>query len=188
MLELLATMLIASILLSIAVPQLSRFGLSAARAKGATELYSALNLARSESVARNTPVVLCRRDWYTSEAYPQCATGSGTWTQGWIVFQDSDGSFSGNEPDSVDDIIGTFERVGRTTPTQDEDAFEILTTLSDATHLQFQPNGRTQQRVQFTFCENSGRLRDARLIDVALSGRVSLIPLDEDSLPDACPD
>lgn len=188
MLELLATMLIASILLSLAVPQMTRFGLSAARSKGASELYAALSQARSESVARNVPVNLCRRDWYTTASSPRCATSSGTWSQGWIVYQDSDGDFSGTEPDQASDIISTFERVGRTTPTQDDDAFEILTTLSDASHLQFQPNGRTDSRVQFTFCERSGRLKDGRLVDVALSGRVSLLSLDEDSLPDGCPD
>lgn len=181
-------MLIGSILLTLAVPQFSRFGLSAARAKGASELFAALSQARSESVTRNMPVTLCRRDWYTSAAFPQCATGLGTWSQGWILFQDSDGDFSGTEPDQATDIIRVFDRVGQTSPTQDEDAFAILTTLPAGTHLQFQPNGRTSRRVQFTLCENSGRLKDARLIDVALSGRVSLIPLDEDSLPDACPD
>lgn len=189
MLELIATMAIASILLAIAAPQLSHFGLAAARAKGATELYGALNEARSESVARNDTVTICRRNWYSSESFPQCATqAAGTWAQGWIVYRDSDGDFSGTEPDSAADIISTYDRIGYTSPTQDKDAFAILTTLNSPTHLTFQPNGRTGERAQFTLCENSGRLKDARLIDIAMSGRVSLIPLDQSSLPDACPD
>ena len=188
LLELIVTITIVSILLAIAVPQLSRFGLAAARAKGATELYGALNEARSESVARNASVTICRRNWYTTGTFPQCASGLGTWAQGWIVYQDNDGDFSGSEPDSAAEIITAYDRIGQTSPTQDDDAFEILTTLSSQTHLVFQPNGRAGERVQFTLCENSGRLNDARLIDIALSGRVSLVPLDEDSLPDACPD
>lgn len=186
LLELMVTISIGSILLGLALPELSRFGLSAARAKGATELFAALSEARSEAVARNIPVTICRRNWYASAAFPQCATDSGTWAQGWIVYQDTDGTFSGDEPDTASDIISSYDRIGNTTPTRDEDAFAILTTLDNQTSLNFQPNGRATERAQFTLCENSGRLNDARLIDVALSGRVSLLPLDEDSLPAAC--
>lgn len=182
------TIAIGSILLALAVPQFTRFGLAAARAKGATELYGALTQARSEAVARNTPVTLCRRDWYTSATFPQCATAAqGTWAQGWLVYQDADGDFSGSEPDRADDVISAYDRIGNTTPTQDGDAFAILTTLDDPTHLSFQANGRAGQRVQFTLCETRGVLSDARLIDVALSGRVSLVPMHKSALPAACP-
>ena len=188
LIELMVTIAIASILLALALPLFTRFGLAAARAKGATELYGALTEARSEAVARNTPVTICRRDWYSSASSPQCATSaSGTWAQGWIVYQDSDGSFSGSEPDNAADIISVYDRVGGTTPTQSADAFAILTTLEDPTHLSFQANGRAGQRVQFTLCENKGLLTDARLIDVALSGRVSLVPMSKSALPAACP-
>jgi type IV fimbrial biogenesis protein FimT len=186
LLELMVTLSIGSILLALAAPQFSRFGLSAARAKGATELYGALNQARSEAVARNSPVTLCRRDWYSSSDFPQCATGDGTWSQGWIVYADADGTFSGDEPDRAEDLIAAYDRIGTTSPTGDSDSFALVTTLDDPTHLSFQANGRTGQRAQFTLCENSGRLQDARLIDIALSGRVSLVPLDAASLPAAC--
>lgn len=182
------TIAIASILLALALPQFTRFGLAAARAKGATELYGALSEARSEAVARNAPVTLCRRDWYSSASFPQCSTSSqGTWAQGWIVYQDADGDFSGTEPDNAADLITAYDRVGATSPTQDRDAFAILTTLDDPTHVSFQANGRAGQRVQFTLCETRGLLKDARLIDVALSGRVSLVPMDKAALPAACP-
>jgi type IV fimbrial biogenesis protein FimT len=188
LLELMVTIAIASILLALAVPLFTRFGLAAARAKGATELYAALTEARSEAVARNSPVTLCRRDWYSSAAFPQCATSAyGTWAQGWIVYQDADGDFSGSEPDSAADVISVYDRIGTTTPTQTGDAFAILSTLEDPTHLSFQANGRAGQRVQFTLCENKGMLSDARLIDVALSGRVSLVPMSKAALPAACP-
>lgn len=186
LLELMVTLAIAAILLGLATPQLNRFGLSAARAKGATELFGALSEARSEAVARNIAVTICRRNWYASAAFPQCATDDGTWAQGWIVYQDADGTFDGEEPDAAADIISTYDRIGNTSPTRDQDAFAILTTLDNQTSLNFQPNGRAAERAQFTLCENSGRLHDARLIDVALSGRVSLVPLDEESLPAAC--
>ncbi|TDU32070.1 type IV fimbrial biogenesis protein FimT [Panacagrimonas perspica] len=187
LLELMVTIVIASILLALAVPEFTRFGLASARAKGATELFAALSEARSEAVARNAPVTLCRRDWYSSASFPQCATSGGTWAQGWLVYQDADGDFSGSEPDNAADLISAYDRVGQTSPTRDKDAFAVLTTLDDPTHLSFQANGRTGQHVQFTLCESKQLLSDARLIDVALSGRVSLVPLDKASLPAACP-
>jgi type IV fimbrial biogenesis protein FimT len=186
LLEMLVAIAVASILLALAVPQFTRFGLAAARAKGATELYGAINEARSEAVARNAPVTLCRRNWYATGSFPQCAEGAGTWAQGWLVYQDSDGDFSGSEPDRAADLISAYDRIGQTSPTRSHDAFAILTTLDDPTHLSFQANGRIGQRVQFTLCERRGLLSDARLIDVGLSGRVSLVPLDESALPAAC--
>jgi hypothetical protein len=84
-------------------------------------------------------------------------------------------------------VISAYDRIGNTTPMQDGDAFAILTTLDDPTHLSFQANGRAGQRVQFTLCETRGVLSDARLIDVALSGRVSLVPMHKSALPAACP-
>jgi type IV fimbrial biogenesis protein FimT len=187
LLELMVTIVIASILMALAIPSFTRFGLASARAKGATELFGAISEARSEAVARNAPVTICRRDWYSTSSFPQCATGGGTWTQGWLVYQDSDGDFSGSEPDKATDLISAYDRVGQTTPTRDGDAFAILNTLDDPTHLTFQANGRTSQHAQFTICESKKLLSDARLIDVALSGRVSLVPLKTSSLPAACP-
>ena len=186
LLELMVTMAIGAILLGLALPQMSRFGLAAARAKGATELYAGLNQARSEAIARNAPVTVCRRDWYAGGDFPQCAAAGGSWSQGWIVYQDRDGDFSGGEPDGAADIVSAFDPVGIVKPTPGDDAFAVVSTLDSGTHLIFQPNGRAEQRVQFTLCERSGRLRDARLVDVALSGRVSLVPLDPDSVPAGC--
>lgn len=186
LLELMITVVIAAVLLAIALPDLGRFLSAAARAKGATELYAALNQARSESVARNVAVTVCRRDFYTASPFPQCAIDSGTWSQGWIVYQDSTGLFADTEPDRASDVIAVFDPVGATTPTRD-DAFRILTTTLAPTHITFMPNGRSGEVATFTLCENGGRLKDARLIEVALSGRVSLSPLAGAEAAAACP-
>ncbi len=186
LLELMVTIAIGAILLGLALPQMSRFGLAASRAKGATELYAGLTQARSEAIVRNAPVTICQRDWFASADIPQCASGGGSWAQGWIVYQDADATFDGSEPDAGADIVAVFDPVGRITPSVDDDAFVVLTTLNSNTHLIFAPNGRAAQRAQFTLCERSGRLRDARLLDVAISGRISLVALDPDSVPAAC--
>lgn len=187
LLELMVTIAIGAILLGLAMPQLSRFGLAAARTKGATELYTALNQARSEAIVRNAPVTVCQRNWYATGDTPRCADGgSGSWAQGWLVYQDLDGVHDNSEPDDPADLVAAFDPVGRISPNAADDAFTVLSTLDGATHLVFLPNGRAERRVQFTLCERSGRLRDARLIDISASGRISLVPLDPDAVPAGC--
>lgn len=186
-LELIVAMVIGAVLLGIAAPELSRLGISAARAKGASELYAALNEARAEAIARNGNVTLCRRDWYTSADFPQCAIGTdGTWTQGWIVFQDSTGLFASTEPDAAEDIVSVYDRIGNTTVSGTNNAFDVITTLSPATHITFRGNGRPTSAFSFVVCDNSEKLSDARRISVSLSGSISLRKIGASEAATAC--
>lgn len=188
LLETLVVLAISSILLAVGVPGFRTFMLGASRAQGSTTLFAALNQARSEAVARNKIVTVCRRDYFKTSAFPECSIGSGgDWNQGWIVYQDSTGNFSSTEPDAATDLIGIFEPVGNISPTGDSEDFSILTTLTDSTHLQFLPNGRVTQAAAFILCENSGKLPEGRRIEVALSGRVSLQQMDKAETQAACP-
>lgn len=188
LLETLVVLAVSSILLAIGIPSFRTLALSASRAQGSTTLFAALNQARSEAVSRNMVVTVCRRDYFKSSAFPECSIGSsGDWNQGWIVYQDSTGSFSSTEPDAATDLIGMFDPVGNISPTGDSEDFSITTTLTDSTHLQFLPNGRVAQAAAFFLCENSGKLPEGRRIEVALSGRVSLQQMDKAETQIACP-
>jgi len=57
----------------------------------ANSFLSALNLARSEAVKLNAPVVICKSDVDNTPSgqAPRCATGGG-FEQGWVVFVDAD--------------------------------------------------------------------------------------------------
>ncbi|MDD3937832.1 GspH/FimT family pseudopilin [Rhodoferax sp.] len=86
--ELLVTLTIAAILLSLAVPSLASFVQSARLRGSSNELASALMFARSEAIKRGHAVTVCKSE-NPNALDPSCGT-SATWQQGWLVFVDHD--------------------------------------------------------------------------------------------------
>ncbi len=87
LLELMAGILIAAIALGIAVPSFREF-IQNNRISGFTsDFISAINLARSESVRRGTPVSVCA----SANSVGSACGNAANWTNGWIVFVDTDG-------------------------------------------------------------------------------------------------
>ena len=82
--ELMVTIVVLAILLSVAVPSFWNVIQSNRVTAQANELVTALNFARSEAVKRGEIVSLCA----TNQAdTPACATsGSDSWSDGWLVF------------------------------------------------------------------------------------------------------
>eukprot|EP00456_Euglypha_rotunda_P071641 TRINITY_DN6421_c0_g2_i1.p3 TRINITY_DN6421_c0_g2~~TRINITY_DN6421_c0_g2_i1.p3 ORF type:complete len:151 (-),score=37.12 TRINITY_DN6421_c0_g2_i1:8-460(-) len=148
---------------------------------------AALNQARSEAIARNTTVSVCRRNYFTTSTSPVCAIGSGKWSQGWIVYVDANGTVDTSEPSSAADIIGVFDPVGRVTADASGDVFNIKPSASaDTPVVQFGSNGRTAQSLNFTLCDKTGRLTDSRRVEIALSGYVSLRAISTADTSGAC--
>lgn len=84
LIELIATVSIAAILMSIAVPSFKTMIESNRLSTGTNELVSAFILARSEALKRSQNVTVC-----TSTDLTNCAgAGNNDFGQGWIVFQD----------------------------------------------------------------------------------------------------
>lgn len=81
LIELLVTIALASLLLSIAVPSFKHLAVGNRLTTQANEFVSVLSLARSEAIKRNSAVTLCRAK---SESASACETASGAW-QHWIV-------------------------------------------------------------------------------------------------------
>jgi type IV fimbrial biogenesis protein FimT len=81
MIELIVTMFVGAILLSIAIPALNNFVLSDRDTGQVNSLVSSFNYARSEAVRRNTSygIEVCPSGGTTS-----CNAGA-LWSQGWIV-------------------------------------------------------------------------------------------------------
>lgn len=94
--ELLVTLAIAAILLSLAAPSFRRLLLSNAMSEAVNTFTSDVRYARSESVRLGGRVILCRSD-DPENATPACsaanANGGGKgWATGWLVFHDRDAS------------------------------------------------------------------------------------------------
>ncbi|WP_103967407.1 GspH/FimT family pseudopilin [Nitrosomonas ureae] len=83
LIELLVTLSVASILLSVAVPSFSTFIQNNLLTTQSNSFYSALALAKSESVRRSSSVSLCPSTNGTG------CTGGTTWSNGWLVFADA---------------------------------------------------------------------------------------------------
>ncbi len=80
--ELLVTLAILAILMSIALPSYQKFILNMRMTTQANEFLTMLNFTRSEAVKRNTRVTMCK----SSDGL--ACTLDGGWQQGWIVFVD----------------------------------------------------------------------------------------------------
>lgn len=96
--ELMVTIAIAGILMSIAIPNYRTFILSSRISAQANEFMTAIGMARSEAIKRGTRVSICKSTNNTS-----CTT-AGNWAQGWIIF--TDGGTVGDK-DGTDVIIQT---------------------------------------------------------------------------------
>lgn len=81
LLELMVTVAVASVLLTVAVPSFNQMILNSRLTAQANDVVAALNFARSEAIKRNTSVSFCRVD----PARPTvCAAQAGNW-QNWII-------------------------------------------------------------------------------------------------------
>jgi type IV fimbrial biogenesis protein FimT len=99
MVELMMSIIVAAILVSLAVPSFTGVINSNRLTGPANELLAGLQGARATAISRNTRVVLCRSDDGAT-----CSTAGGNWP-GWIAFVDWNGDFA---PDNAgDNLIGS---------------------------------------------------------------------------------
>ncbi len=92
LIELIVTLTIAAVLMALAVPSMTRFIFGDRLMTQTNELMADLSYARSEAIKRGSPVTICKTA-DASASPPQCITGndSAPWTNGRIVFVDTDG-------------------------------------------------------------------------------------------------
>ena len=85
--ELLITMLMIGIILSIGVPSMSGFMQNSRITGTANDLHASFQLARSEAARSKNNITICA----SADPMGAGADCDGTWNQGYIVFVDSDG-------------------------------------------------------------------------------------------------
>ncbi len=158
--ELLITLGIAGILLSIAVPSFSSYAQRGQLEKATNDFVTTLNQARSEAMKRNHWVTVCK-----STDGANCDTSS-DWKDGWIIFSDTDSN-------GVLDVGEQLIRVSS--------ALKLGFTLTEGGNfddwLAFLPSGASQGSVgngdTFNLCYNADVIT-SRSISVAMSGSVRL--------------
>lgn len=178
LIELVITIVVASILLAIGAPALKDFIKNNRVTAQANDLVSSIQLARSESLKRGTNAVIC-----ASKDGKTCADKE-DWQTGWIVFSDL------NRNNAAD--IGTGSDEGKCLETQDcimkadsglssgstlttQVAFLcFLPTGMSGTHLSGTCSNELPDAVDFTIEAKDCEKSQARKISVSQQGHTSV--------------
>ena len=162
--ELMVTLSVAAIVLSIGIPSFRDFVQNNRAATQANHLVLAFNTARSESVKRGSRVSVC-----ASTDQSTCSAGT-NWETGWILFTDDSGA--NGSRDAADTIIRVWDSLSGSTTLSSADSF-----------IQYLGNGQINHAGNATFtltlpdCTGD----NVRNISISPTGRVSSLP------PTACP-
>lgn len=155
LIELMVTLAIAAILLTVAIPSFSDL-IRTNRLTTKTNLFTTgLNLARSEAVKRNVKVVMCKGSGGTCNSTDK-------WEDGWLVFADTD---DGGEE------IQVFEAL--------TGAFTLRSTAANKNSVTYLPNGRAESSPagSYNLCAPNASVNmtnRSRTIIMSASGRIRL--------------
>jgi len=171
--ELLITLTIGGILLSVAVPSYSLFLQNSRQVTAANELLGSFRLARDLAISRNVRVTVC-----PSSAGTDCDPVG--WDQGWIVFEDTDGDRSVDAAETIDRAVTEL-------------GVPSLSSAEFGNFLIYRPNGRVmvnnvaENSGELTLCDDRGA-EHARVIIIDPSGRPRVSDYRAGGGPPVCPD
>ncbi len=126
LIELMVTLLITAILAGVALPSFIELINANVIVSQSNRFTTTINLARSEAIKRNTPVLICKRSDLS------CST-SANWEDGWIVFADSDG----------DETLDSGEEIRYFDPLRS--SYTLRDQSGTLNWLAFQANGRPRR-------------------------------------------
>ncbi len=152
-LELLVTMAVIAILLTVGVPAFRNYSWNLRMQAAMNTLQSDLKLARGRAISHNTQTVIC------PAASADDCSGRSAWQEGWIVFGDlnSDHRKQAGEP-----LVRHA----------DATAFLNITSPGSRSFLRFYPNGSAPgSNATILFCDARGAAH-AGVITVSNSGRI----------------
>jgi len=161
LLELMAAVAILGITMAFAIPGLTAMMANNRIATAATDLVAAMQLAKTEAVARVNPTTLCK-----SNDGANCA-GGGDWQQGWIVFSDVNGDATVNVP--VDQLLLVHEAL--------DQRLTFGGTAGVDTFITYRATGTTtiNNIEALVVCDERGFIDKSRGILVTITGRGSVM-------------
>ncbi|MBN4079493.1 GspH/FimT family pseudopilin [Beggiatoa alba] len=163
--ELMVTLTIAAILVTVAVPSFVTTVQNNRLITYTNDLVGDINLARSEAVKRGVRVLLCRSA-APSLATPTCGGDNNTWTTGWLIFADAntDGIFNAGD---------TLIRIGLPVA----GGTTVITNAISNNNLEYNPDGTTNEgggTGVFVLCDTRGA-GFGRQVQVNAMGRPQLV-------------
>ena len=171
LMELMVTITIAGILLSIAIPNFTTIISSNRLTAYTNELVTALNFARSEAVKGGHHVVVRK-------------TGT-NWEDGWQVFVDND-----RFPSSHQNVINTGTDIVLRVYSKLPDSYTLRGNNNFTNFIRYQPDGTSNNIGSFVLCDNRDgnnlpEKNTSKLLTVNFSGRVHIgIDIDKDGIPE----
>lgn len=151
LIELLVTLSIAVILLTIGVPSFTNMMAANTASSFANDLLVDINYARSEAITRGTRVVVCKGT--ATAAGSGCAAGN--WEGGWKVFEDCNDNQVINDatcPDRNGDGAADNESVLRVHAAL-SDGWTLRGNANVANRITFRPDGRTGNNGTLVACQ-----------------------------------
>jgi len=189
LIELLVTMSIAVILLTIGVPSFVDMITSNTATSYANDLLGDINYARSEAITRGSRVVVCKG---TATAANSVCT-DGEWGAGWKVFEDCNDNKTIDTATCPDrDSNGTAD---------DEAVLRVHGALSGgwtlrgglfanagtSGYISFSPVGLTRNNGTLVACKdgnlNSGNQTRSSAVTINITGRASVLPYNASGIP-----
>jgi len=166
LIELMITVLIVAILLSIAVPSFHDTIARSRVASGASALSTAFTTAKSEAVKRGRSVTVCKSANITATP-PTCVT-SGDWSQGWII-RDPAVPYAPAATPPTDPTIKVFEAMpsGMTAAGGAYVADSVIFLANGATTLNTAGSDAVDRAI--TVCKSGV---NGRVVTLSASGRV----------------
>ena len=169
LIELMMTLSIAAILLTVAVPSYVTFTKNSRLTATTNKVVTAISLARGEASKRGTRVVLCRSN-DVGKVDPDCSGASGTardWSNGWLVFAVGTSRATPlYDPSKNDVLLAQFEA---------ENNVFIKTVSANDKNLEFNPDGTTNESgstAQFAVCDDRG-VSKGKLVQITPVGRAT---------------
>jgi len=158
LIELLVVLAIAAVLLGIGVPNMQEYVVSSRLSGASNDLFTALNVARSEAVRRGVQVTLATNG----------AAGSRDWTTGWTMFVDT----------NADGALTAGEEVLRVGAAQDA-PMTVFGSANFGTFLAFDSTGRlTAGGGSFVICHGTALVVDgvarSRAVVINSAGRARI--------------
>lgn len=168
LLELLMTVALASLLLGIGIPSLSKMAADQRLRAQVDPLFHGIHVARKESILRHTAVTLC------ASADGQTCREDTDWSDGWVMFVNDDW----DRPAQRDDgeiLLQAHRGDDRIEISANRRSFTLRATQLRAT------NGT------LVFCDRGGRTANRALV-VSYTGRPRVAMRDRAGQPYRCPD
>lgn len=161
LIELLVTLSIAVILLTIGVPSFVDLMDSSKATSYGNDLLADLNYARSEAITRGVRVTVCRSN--------DASTCSGGWSNGWIVFANvnESGATGQNTRDGDDEVLRVHTALSS--------GWTLMVNGNVPDYMAFQPTGLSATfnnlgTGTFTFCKGV-RVQTGNAVTVNKTGR-----------------